>query len=144
MKNKAIMIIKHEAVQRKIIGEIISRIEKKGLKIIAMKMMEMTEEDVRCLYNKCTELPYFDEMVDYNTNGPVIVLLVEGVDGNKNANEVCGRVGEMGTVRGDFVLHSARNVLHCSDEDVTEQEIPIFFEEKDIYEYEELLSKFLR
>lgn len=134
-EDKAFLLIKHEALQSKIIGEIINRIERKGLKIIGMKMLRLTENDVKKLYKKCINLSYFNEMLRYNSNCPVIGIVVMGVDGNKCANEVCGKVGVPGTVRGDFAMCNSRNMLHCSEPDETSYEISLFFDEYELYNY---------
>lgn len=134
-KDRAFLIIKHEAVQRGLIGEIITRLERKGLKITAMKMFKMTDDEVRKLYSNCVSLPFFDEMLRFNSRCAVVGIAVEGPDANKGANEVCGKVGVSGTVRGDFALCHSRNVLHCSDENMTDREIAIFFNEDEICRY---------
>ncbi len=110
-KDMAFLIIKHEAVQRGLIGEILGRIEKKGLKIIALKMFEMKKEQVMCLYDNCTELSFFEELLKYNSDCPVIGIVVAGPDANKGANEVCGVIGLGGTVRGDYAL--VIHVMFC-------------------------------
>ena len=134
-KDMAFLIIKHEAVQRGLIGEILGRIEKKGLKIIALKMFEMKKEQVMCLYDNCTELSFFEELLKYNSDCPVIGIVVAGPDANKGANEVCVVIGLGGTVRGDYALCNSRNVLHCSDEGKTQREIDLFFSNEEMFYY---------
>lgn len=143
-KNRAFLIIKHEGIQRGLIGEIISRLERKGLKIIGLKMFCMTEDKVKMLYSNCIDLVFFSEMLEYNANHLVIGMVVEGADGNKAANEVCGKIGVAGTVRGDFALCNARNLLHCSDEDATNQEIRMFFDESEFFNYNSCSEEWMK
>ncbi|WP_192929734.1 nucleoside-diphosphate kinase [Alkaliphilus serpentinus] len=142
--SRALFLIRTEAIQRNLVGEIIKRIEKKGLKIIGIKMVNLNEEIMCNLYSNCFDLPYFDEMLRYHTEGPVIVLVVEGINGNKNANEVCGKVGISGTIRGDLSMHPARNLLHCSNLDKSNYEIEVFFKENELFEYDLFLQRWTR
>ncbi|MBE5891584.1 MAG: nucleoside-diphosphate kinase [Lachnospiraceae bacterium] len=134
-ENVALMLIKHEGVQRNLIGNIIKRIENKGLKIIGMKMLKLSEKQVKELYVNCLHLHYFSEMLDYNSEKPMVAIVVEGPNGNICANEVCGKVGVPGTVRGDFAMTNSRNVLHCSDSEKSIEEIKMFFSEEELFEY---------
>ena len=143
-QDRAFLIIKHEGVQRALIGEILSRLERKGLKIVGMKMFCLSENDVRNLYSNCLDLPFFDEMLEYNANHPVIGIVVMGPDANKGANEVCGKIGVPGTIRGDLALCHARNVLHCSDEDATDREVALFFRESELFDFRNSGEEWLR
>ncbi len=143
-KDMAFLIIKHEAVQRGLIGEILGRIEKKGLKVIALKMFEMKKEQVMDLYDNCKKLPFFEELLTYNSDCPVIGLVVAGPNANKGANEVCGVIGRAGTVRGDYALCHSRNVLHCSDEGKTQREIDLFFSNRELFFYDTAWEDWIR
>lgn len=134
-ENVALMLIKHEGVQRNLIGNIINRIENKGLKIIGMKMLKLSEKQVKELYTNCLHLHYFNEMLEYNSEKLMVAIVVEGPNGNTCANEVCGKVGVSGTVRGDFAMTNPRNVMHCSDSEKSIEEIKMFFSEEELFEY---------
>lgn len=133
--DKALMIMKHEAIQRCLMGEILRRIEGIGLKIISMKMKQLTREEVDLLYANSKNEIYYNELLMYNIEGPVLLIVVQGVNGNESANSICGNIGIPGTVRGDLALHSSRNLLHCSDPEDTEREINLFFNECEIYKF---------
>jgi len=129
-------MIKPDAYERRLIGEIISRIERKGLRIIAMKMIRMSREQAEKLYAVHKEKPFFKDLVEFVTRGPVVVMAVEG----ESAVEVMrimigptdGRKAPPGTIRGDFSLSIQENVIHASDSPETaEYELSIFFDEKD-------------
>ena len=133
---RTFVMIKPDAYERRLIGEIISRIERKGLRIIAMKMIRMSREQAEKLYAVHKEKPFFKDLVEFVTRGPVIVMAVEG----ESAVEVMrimigptdGRKAPPGTIRGDFSLSIQENVIHASDSPETaEYELSIFFDEKD-------------
>ncbi|MCC6031191.1 MAG: nucleoside-diphosphate kinase [Desulfurococcales archaeon] len=133
---RTFVMIKPDAYERRLIGEIISRIERKGLRIIAMKMIRMSREQAEKLYAVHKEKPFFKDLVEFVTRGPVVVMAVEG----ESAVEVMrimigptdGRKAPPGTIRGDFSLSIQENVIHASDSPETaEYELSIFFDEKD-------------
>lgn len=142
--DRALMLIRHEAIQRSLVGDIIQRIEKKGLKIAALKMGTLNEEKIRKLYGHCIDTLFFDEMVKYHTEGPVIFLVVEGADGNINAKQVCGKIGNNGTVRGDFAMSESRNLLHCSDSDDTGKQMELLFNNDEVFIYELSSQKWIK
>jgi nucleoside-diphosphate kinase len=133
---RTFVMIKPDAYERRLIGEIISRIERKGLRIIAMKMIRMSREQAEKLYAVHKEKPFFKDLVEFVTRGPVVVMAVEG----ESAVEVMrimigptdGRKAPPGTIRGDLSLSIQENVIHASDSPETaEYELSIFFDEKD-------------
>jgi len=134
---KTLVLIKPDAIERGLAGEIISRLERKGLKIIALKMLQMDKSMAERHYAIHEGKPFFPALVDFITSSPIIAAVVEG----KNAVEVVRRMmGETdplhaapGTIRGDFGLDIGRNLIHGSDsEENAQEEINLFFSEEEI------------
>nr|3VVT_A Chain A, Nucleoside diphosphate kinase [synthetic construct]3VVT_B Chain B, Nucleoside diphosphate kinase [synthetic construct] len=137
---RTFVMIKPDGVQRGLIGEIISRFERKGLKIVAMKMMRISREMAEKHYAEHREKPFFSALVDYITSGPVVAMVLEG----KNAVEVVRKMvgatnpkeAAPGTIRGDFGLDVGKNVIHASDSpESAEREISLFFKDEELVEW---------
>jgi len=133
-------MIKPDAVQRGLIGEIISRLEKKGLKIVAMKMINVSKELAEMHYAEHREKPFFQSLVDYITSAPVVAMVVEGRNAVKVVRTLVGATNPVealpGTIRGDFGMDIGRNVIHASDSlESAEREISLFFKPEEIVEY---------
>jgi nucleoside-diphosphate kinase len=134
-------MLKPDAVQRCLIGEIISRFEKKGLKIVAMKMIRIDRALAEKHYEEHREKAFFQSLVDYITSAPVVAMVVEGKDAVKIVRTLVGATNPAealpGTVRGDFGLDIGRNVIHASDSTKSaEREINLFFKPDEILDYE--------
>ncbi len=134
---RTLVLIKPDAIERGLAGEIISRLERKGLKIVALKMLQMDKAMAERHYAIHEGKPFFPALVDFITSSPIIAAVVEG----KNAVEVVRRMmGETdplhaapGTIRGDFGLDIGRNLIHGSDsEGNAQEEISLFFSEEEI------------
>lgn len=129
---KTYVMIKPDGLERKLVGDIISRIEKKGFKILDMKMIKPTKEIVEKHYEEHKGKPFFEELVHFILNGSVVGLIVEGENvievirlmvGNKDP-----RVALPGTIRGDFANTTTMNLVHASDSiESSEREIKIWF-----------------
>ncbi len=133
---KTLIIIKPDAVQRGLIGEIIGRFEKIG-KILGLKLLLMDKERAQRLYSVHEGKPFYDELVDYITSGPVVVGVLDGENIIKIAREILGATNPenavAGTIRGDFGLDVGKNTVHGSDSvKSAEYEIPIFFSENEL------------
>ncbi len=114
---KTFVILKPDAVERKLVGEIISRIERKKLSIIHVKM-EMISRELACEhYKHIKELDIFDDMIDYVTSGKVLFLIVEGRNAIQNMRLMAGKMHEAppGTIRGDLGNHRFKSLIHTSD-----------------------------
>jgi len=134
---RTLVLIKPDAVERGLAGEIIARLERKGLKIVAMRMLQMDKAMAERHYAIHEDKPFFPALVDFITSSPIIAAVVEG----KNAVEVVRwMMGETdplqaapGTIRGDFGLDIGQNLIHGSDsEENAQQEISLFFSEEEI------------
>ncbi len=137
---RTFVMIKPDGVMRGLIGEIISRIERKGLKIVGMKMKWLSKEEAEKQYAVHKGKPFYDRLIKYVTSGPVVLMVVEG----ENVVEIIRRVigptngaeAPPGTIRGDFSLNISRNVVHASDsEENAKYEISIYFKEEELLKY---------
>ena len=134
------MMIKPDAVVRGLIGEILSRIERKGLKIIAMKMKLLSEEEARQLYLPHLDKPFFSELISFVKSAPVVLMVVEGKGSIAVMRRLLGptdsKEASPGTIRGDFSCSKSMNLVHASDsEESAKREISIFFKEEDFLNY---------
>ena len=134
---RTLILLKPDGIQRGLIGEIISRFEKKGLKIVAMKMMKMTKKKAEDFYSVHKGKPFYSGLVDYITSGPIVGICLNGNDnvitvvrtmmGKTNPAEA-----EKDTIRSDYGIDIGKNTVHGSDsEESAKKEIPIVFDEKD-------------
>ena len=134
---RTLILLKPDAVQRGLIGDIVSRFEKKGLKIAAMKMLRMTKKKAEDFYSVHKGKPFYSGLVDYITSGPIVGICLNGNDnvitvvrtmmGKTNPAEA-----EKGTIRADYGIDIGKNTVHGSDStENAKKEIPIVFCEKD-------------
>ena len=145
---KTFVMIKPDGVQREIAGEIISRFERKGLKLVGLKMMKLSREKAEKHYAEHVGKGFYDELITFITSGPVIASVWEGLNTVQIVRKVVGATSpdkaEPGTIRGDFVLCTTFNVVHASDSTETaKREISLFFEESEIFDYSLKIKDFL-
>ena len=139
-------ILKPSAVQRGILGEVISRFEKKGLQIVGMKMLNLTDNQLETHYSHLVDKPYFGRIKDSMQASPVIVMALKGVDAVNVVRKITGvtngREATPGTIRGDFSISVQENIVHTSDSSETaEIELKRFFETDEIFNYSQLNIK---
>lgn len=137
---KTLIILKPDAVQRRLLGKIISRFEEKGFQIVGLKMTQISEDMARKHYAVHEGKDFFEPLVRYTSSAPVIVMVLKG----KNAIEIVrkmmgatfGSKAEPGTIRGDYAVSNRFNLIHGSDSPASaEKEIGIFFDKKELFEY---------
>lgn len=148
-QERTFVMLKPDAVQRGLIGEIISRIERKGLKIVAMKLIRVDRELAERHYDVHREKPFFKELVEFVTSSPVVVMVVEGREAVKVVRKLMGATDPLeaapGTIRGDLGLDITKNLIHGSDAPETaRREIGLFFAEDEILDYELTNSRWTR
>lgn len=134
---RTFVMIKPDAVERRLVGEIISRFERKGFRIVAMKQIKMTKEQAEELYSPHKEKPFFRDLVNFATRGPVVVMVLEGDSAidvvRLMIGSTDGRKAAPGTIRGDYALDIQENVVHASDsKESFEREHRIFFSQKEL------------
>ena len=139
------LMIKPDGVQRGICGEIISRFEKKGLKLVAMKLMVIPKETAEKHYAEHKDKKFFPSLISYITSGPVLAMVWEGDNAVQVCRNLMGKTNPQesapGTIRGDFGMVTGVNIIHGSDSvDSAKREIGIFFPEG-IVTYERTLDK---
>jgi nucleoside-diphosphate kinase len=140
MAERTLIIIKPDSVQRQLAGEVISRLEKKGLKLIAAKFMQVSEELARQLYKVHKGKEFFENLVKYLSSAPVLVTVwqADGVINiaRKMIGATSGYEAEAGTIRGDFSSSIRYNMVHGSDSAKSaEEEINLFFRPDEIVDY---------
>ena len=144
MAERSLIILKPDTIHRGLIWQVLTRIEARGLKIVAMKMANVTQAKLDEHYGHLTSKPFYPEIVAYMTMGPVVFAIVEGDNAIGGMRQLCGATdpaqADMGTVRADFALTIRYNLIHASDsaENAT-AEIARFFEESEICGYEKKL-----
>ncbi len=137
---KTFVMLKPSAVTRGIIGNILTRLENRGLKIVAMKMVQLTTETATKLYTIHNGKSFYRSLIEYVTSAPVVALVVEGEDVVKIMRKIVGNTNpkeaEPGTIRGDLAMITTKNVIHASDSvENAKNEIDLFFQPKEITTY---------
>jgi len=140
MRQRTLVLLKPDAVNRRLIGEIIQRFEKKGLKIVAMKMLWLSKEMAERHYEVHRGKPFYDSLIDYITAAPIVAMVLEGDNAieivRKMMGKTNGQEAEPGTIRGDYAMSVQNNLVHGSDSpESAEREISLFFKEEEILEY---------
>jgi nucleoside-diphosphate kinase len=148
MRERSLVLVKPDGVQRRLIGEVISRIERKGLKIVGLKMMVMDENLVNKHYQEHVNKPFFPKLKSYVMSGPVVAMVVEGKNAVSVMRLLIGSTDPSqaapGTIRGDLALDIGRNVVHASAtvEDA-EREVKLFFSEQELCEWDDSVKQWL-
>ena len=145
---RTLVLLKPGIVQRQLMGEVINRFEKRGLRIVGMKMMQLDDAILDEHYSHLKEKPFFQSLKDSMTATPVVAMAIEGVDAIRvvrmMAGTTNGRNAAPGTIRGDYAQEVGRNVVHGSDSVASaEREIAIYFTEDEVLDYEHLPAKWL-
>lgn len=143
-----LVIIKPSAIQRGLVGEVISRFEKKGLQIVGFKMIYLTDEMVEIHYAHLKNKPFFKRIKDSMQVTPVFVLALRGLDAVEVVRKMSGttnsRTADSGTIRGDFSMSVQENIVHTSDsEENSVIELNRFFEKEELFDYKPLLISHL-
>jgi nucleoside-diphosphate kinase len=132
---QTLSIIKPDGVQKNLIGEIYSRFEKAGLSIVAARMLHLSRDEAERFYAVHRERPFFRDLVDYMTSGPVMVQVLEGENAIETNRRIMGATNpaeaEPGTIRADFAESIEENIVHGSDAAATAAEEVAFFFDKD-------------
>ena len=137
---QTLVLLKPDAVERKLVGEIISRLEKRGLKIAAMKMIWMDEALAKRHYAVHEGKPFFEELVEFIISGPIVAAIFEGKDAVAEVRSVMGETDPAnaapGTIRADLAEDIGHNLIHGSDsEETAGKEIKLFFSKAEILDY---------
>lgn len=134
---RTLILVKPDGVQRGLIGEIVGRFERRGLKLVGMKFLQMTEELAGQHYAVHKERPFYAGLVEYITSGPVVAMVWEGKDAIAAARSTMGATKPVtaapGTIRGDFGMEIGRNLVHGSDSPENgKKEVSLFFRPEEL------------
>ena len=145
---RTLVILKPDAVQRGLIGPVLTRLERRGLRFAAMKLIQITPELAARHYAVHQGKPFYDGLIDFITSGPVVVAVIEGPDAIDTVRKTMGAThpaqADPGTIRADFGLEIGRNLVHGSDgPDTADYEIPLYFAEEDILSYERAIDAWI-
>ena len=137
---RCFVMLKPGVINRRIAGEIISRLEKKGLKLVGLKLMQITPELAGKHYAEHKEKSFYGELVDYITSAPVIAMVWQAEECVALVRKLVGSTKVLdaapGTIRGDYALHTNVNIIHASDSPANaEREIGLFFNKEEIFDW---------
>ncbi len=138
---RTLVLIKPDAMQRGLAGEILSRLERRGLKIVALRLMQVDDALARRHYAEHEGKPFLEDLVHFITSSPIIAAVFEGLNAVESVRRLMGATdpqqAEPGTIRGDLALYIQNNLIHGSDSPASAQrEIALFFDQRDIMSWE--------
>jgi nucleoside-diphosphate kinase len=141
-------MIKPDGVQRGLVGDIVSRFERRGLKIAAMKMLVVSDKLAKEHYAEHAAKPFFPSLVGFIESGPVVAMVIEGKNVVPLVRSMVGATNPAnstpGTIRGDFALETGRNVIHASDSpESAKREISLYFDKSEIATYKRIDEQWL-
>lgn len=134
---RTLSIIKPDAVAKNVVGQVIARFEKAGLRVVAARMMQLSQEQAESFYDVHRGRPFFNDLVKFMISGPVLVQVLEGENAIKVNRDVMGatnpKEAAAGTIRADFAVSIDENAVHGSDaEDTAKREIAFFFKDNEV------------
>lgn len=140
MAEQTFVMVKPDGVQRGLVGDVIARLEAKGLKIAALKLVDVDRELAEAHYDVHRDKPFFEGLVDFITSGPAVAMVAEGPNAIKAVRAINGATDPVeaspGTIRGDFAVDIGRNIVHGSDSPETAgKEIKLWFSQDEIVSY---------
>ncbi|HLS08283.1 nucleoside-diphosphate kinase [Lentibacillus sp.] len=142
------LMVKPDGVQRNLTGEIVNRFERKGFKLVGAKLMQISDELAKTHYGEHKDKPFFGELVEFITSGPVFAMVWEGENVIATARDMMGKTNPLeaapGTIRGDFGMTVGKNVIHGSDSpESAEKEINLFFNNDEMLTYSKQDSEWI-
>ena len=142
--SRTLILLKPDTIHRALIGNIIDRLERKGLKVLGLKMMKLSQAVIDEHYDFLKSKPFFPEIVAYMTSGPIVAMVVEAEGVVALVRQMCGATNPaeaaIGTIRGDFGTTIRYNLIHASDTDETaSKEIVRFFKPEELCEYDRVV-----
>jgi len=147
-EEKTLIILKPDALQRNLLGEMIHRFERKGLKIVGMKMVELGDGLLNDHYSHHKDSPFFESLKKYMKSSPVVLLVLSGFSAVEATRLIVGPTkgyeAEAGNIRGDFSISGQTNIVHASDSVArAEEEIKRFFSDDEIFSYKRIDEEYL-
>ena len=146
---RTLVLLKPDAVQRRLIGRILSRFEEKGLNIVALKMLRVSPELAKQHYAEHVDKPFYPSLEQFITGAPVVAMIVSGLEVIRVVREMLGATSGLkaaaGTIRGDFSSSRQMNLVHASDgPEASAREIELYFDSADLCEYDPTLTCWLK
>jgi len=144
---RTLVLIKPDAIQRELVGEVLTRFERRGLKIVAMKLTRLDDATLTEHYNHLVDKPFFADLKTFMVQTPVVALVLEGLEVVDVVRQVVGstnpRAADAGTIRADFSMNVPSNIIHASDSlESSAIEIKRFFNEDELFSYEKMTDKY--
>jgi len=141
INEKTLVLVKPDGIQRGLVGEVLQRFEKKGLKVVGMKMMSLDEALLREHYAHIADKPFFPGVSKFMSSSPVVAICLQGLEVVNAVRLLVGitkaREAEAGSIRGDLAISVACNVVHASDSlETAKKEVPRFFKADELYSYD--------
>ncbi len=145
---RTVVLLKPDALQRDLLGEIIGRFERKGLKIIAMKMVPLTDNLLEEHYAHLTDKPFFGDLKTFMMQTPVIAMVLEGLEVVAEVRKLVGstnpRQADAGTIRADLSMNVPSNLIHASDSaESAQKEVSRFFQDDELFAYEKITDRYV-
>ncbi len=145
---KTLLLVKPDGVQRGLVGQIVSRIEQKGLKLVGLKLMRVNQELANQHYGEHVGKPFFNDLVDFITSSPIVAMAVEGDNVVQVMRVIMGTTNPQeaspGTIRGDFGMTIGMNLIHGSESaESAERELSLFFNSEEILDYQREVDKWV-
>ncbi len=149
LMQRTLVLLKPDAVQRRLMGQLIARFEAKGLNIVAMKMLKVTPEMAKKHYAEHVDKPFYPSLEAFITSAPIVAMAIDGLDVIKVVRDMLGATSGLnaaaGTIRGDFSSSRQMNLVHASDgAEAAKRELGIYFDDSEICRYEPVLTPFMR
>lgn len=146
---RTLVLLKPDAVQRRLMGDLISRFESKGLNIVAMKMLQVTPDLAKQHYAEHVDKPFYPSLESFITSAPIVALAIDGLDVIQVVRDMLGATSGLkaaaGTIRGDYSSSRQMNLVHASDgPDAASRELKLYFKDDELCDYEPVLTPFLR
>ncbi len=146
---RTLVLVKPDGVQRGLVGEIVRRLERRGLKLVGLKMMRITKEIAATHYAEHQGKPFYDGLLAFITSGPLVAMIWEGREAVSVVRSLMGATDPLkaapGTIRGDLALDLGMNLIHGSDSPVrAETEIALFFSRGELHDYERTSDRWIR
>lgn len=142
---RTLVLIKPDAIQRALIGKIITRFEEKGLRLVGIKFVKLSDSLLKEHYSHHADKPYFGGIRRFMQSTPVVAICLEGLDSVETVRRLCGitksREAAAGTIRGDWAMSIQANLVHASDSvETAGKEVPRFFDVSELFEYQSALT----
>ena len=145
MQEKSLIILKPDTIQRSLVGEITRRLEQKGLKLVAMKMAQLSADTLKEHYAHLLNKPFYPGIEKFMMSSPIVLQVWQGFEAVDTVRTVCGvtnsRAAAPGTIRGDLSMSYGSNTIHASDsKEAAEAEIKRFFAKNEVFEYKKIIE----